>query len=73
MGQGVVMADPDFLMTIIGILVSILIVIIGWIGSRIYEQLGEINITLTNIDKELRQELSRIDTRLTVVETKIDR
>ena len=67
------MADPDFLMTIIGILVSILIVIIGWIGSRIYEQLGEINITLTNIDKELRQELSRIDTRLTVVETKIGR
>lgn len=67
------MADPDFLMTIIGILVSILIVIIGWIGSRIYEQLGEINITLINIDKELRQELSRIDTRLTVVETKIGR
>lgn len=67
------MADPDFLMTIIGILVSILIVIIGWIGSRIYEQLGEINITLSNIDKELRQELSRIDTRLTVVETKIGR
>jgi hypothetical protein len=67
------MADPDFLMTIIGILVSILIVIIGWIGSRIYEQLGEINITLTNIDRELRQELSRIDTRLTVVETKIGR
>lgn len=67
------MADPDFLMVVIGILVSILIVIIGWIGSRIYEQLGEINITLINIDKELRQELSRIDTRLTVVETKIGR
>ena len=62
------MADPDLLMSLIGILVGVLTLVIGWAGNRLYSQLDQINNTLLNIDKELRKELSTLDTRLTVLE-----
>ena len=65
------MIDIDILFVIIGGLMSTLVVIIGWIGNKIHERLGEINDTLSAIDRDLRHELSRLDTRLSVVETKI--
>jgi hypothetical protein len=52
---------------------SVLIIVIGWMGNKLHERLGEINETLATIDRDLRHELSRLDNRLTVVETKISK
>ena len=65
------MDQIDILLSITGGLISILIMIIGWSANQIHIRLGEINETLSNIDRDLRHELSRLDTRLSVVETKL--
>jgi hypothetical protein len=67
------MSDADILMPIVGGLMSVLIIVIGWMGNKLHERLGEINETLATIDRDLRHELSRLDNRLTVVETKISK
>ena len=67
------MSDADILMPIVGGLMSVLIVVIGWMGNKLHERLGEINETLATIDRDLRHELSRLDNRLTVLETKISK
>ena len=67
------MSDADILMPIVGGLMSVLIIVIGWMGNKLHESLGEINETLATIDRDLRHELSRLDNRLTVVETKISK
>ena len=67
------MSDADILMPIVGGLMSVLIIVIGWMGNKLHERLGEINETLATIDRDLRHELSRLDNRHTVVETKISK
>ena len=67
------MSEAEILMPIIGGLMSVLIIVIGWMGNKLHERLGEINETLATIDRDLRHELSRLDNRLTVVETKISK
>ena len=67
------MSDADILMPIVGGLMSVLIVVIGWMGNKLHERLGEINETLATIDRDLRHELSRLENRLTVLETKISK
>jgi hypothetical protein len=67
------MSDADILMPRVGGLMSVLIIVIGWMGNKLHERLGEINETLATIDRDLRHELSRLDNRLTVVETKISK
>lgn len=67
------MSDADILMPIVGGLMSVLIIVIGWMGNKLHERLGEINETLATIDRDLRHELSRLDNRLTVLETKISK
>ena len=62
------MIDPDILITIIGILVAALAAVIAWIGTRIHDRLDEINTTLSNIERDLRYDLAKLDTRLSVVE-----
>lgn len=62
------MIDPDILMTIIGILVAALAAVIGGIGTRIHNRLEEINTTLSNIERDLRHDVAKLDTRLSVVE-----
>jgi len=49
----------------------VLIVVIGWMGNKLHDRLGEINETLATIDKDLRHELSRLDTRVAVIESKV--
>jgi hypothetical protein len=67
------MSEADILMPIVGGLMSVLIIVIGWMGNKLHERLGEINETLATIDRDLRFELNRLDNRLTVVETKISK
>jgi hypothetical protein len=58
------------LMGMIGGLVGLLTVVLGWIGTRIHGRLDDISKSLSGIEKDLRKDLSSLDRRLVAVETR---
>ena len=58
------------LLTVVGALLSILVLVIGWIGTKIHGRLDSISMTLAAIEKDLRKDLSHLDRRLTRVEAR---
>lgn len=52
----------------VGSLLGLLVLVVGWIGNRIHARLDEINKTLTSIEKDLRQEVNALNTRVALVE-----
>ena len=65
------MSDSSILMPVIGGLMSVLIMIIGWSANQINTRLTDINETLISIERDIRKELSAIESRLSVVESRI--
>ena len=65
------MSDTAILMPVIGFLISVLIMIIGWSASQLNSRLTDINETLISIERDIRKELSLIESRLSVVESRI--
>jgi hypothetical protein len=56
---------------------SVFIAVIGWIGNRLFgelqgikDQISKTNETLGAIERDLRSELTHLDRRLTVIETR---
>lgn len=58
------------LLQTIGAVLALLAVIIGWIGNRIHNRLDEIGQSLASIEKDLRDDLTSLDRRVTTIETK---
>lgn len=65
------MSDTAILMPVIGGLISVLIMIIGWSANQLNSRLTDINETLISIERDIRKELSAIESRLSVVESRI--
>jgi len=65
------MSDTSILMPVIGGLISVLIMIIGWSANQLNSRLTDINDTLISIERDIRKELSAIESRLSVVESRI--
>ena len=65
------MSDTAILMPVIGFLISALIMIIGWSANQLNSRLTDINETLISIERDIRKELSIIESRLSVVESRI--
>jgi hypothetical protein len=68
----------ELLLAIVGSLISILLALVAWIGTRIHgkldripEQLQELNNTLHKIEIELRKELSGHEGRIGILETRV--
>ena len=67
---------PELLLTMIGGLITILLALVAFIGSRVHskldqipEQLNRLNTTLHKIEIELRKDLSNHDGRIRVLES----
>jgi hypothetical protein len=58
---------PYMIAAIAGLL-GILIGIVGWHGSRLFDQLDTIADTLKSMERDLRNELAKLDRRVSVVE-----
>lgn len=56
-------------MWVIGGLLSVLVLIIGFVGVRIHSRLDAISTTLNSIERDLREEVSELGNRVTRVET----
>ena len=65
------MSDTAILMPVIGFLISVLIMIIGWSASQLNSRLTDINETLISIERDIRKELGAIESRLSGVESRI--
>ena len=65
------MSDTSILVPVIGGLISVLIMIIGWSANQLNSRLTDINETLISIERDIRKELSAIESRLSVVESRI--
>ena len=65
------MSDTAILMPVIGFLISVLIMIIAWSANQLNSRLTDINETLISIERDIRKELSAIESRLSVVESRI--
>jgi len=56
------------LLQIISAVLALLVLILGWIGMRIHNRLDEIGQSLSSIEKDLRDDLTSLDRRVTRVE-----
>ena len=65
------MSDTSILMPVMGGLISVLIMIIGWSANQLNSRLTDINETLISIERDIRKELSAIESRLSVVESRL--
>ncbi len=68
-GVGIVLELLEFGFWIIGLLLIIVVGVLGFVGNRIFEQLDTLSNTFALIEKDLRDDLSALDRRLTKVET----
>lgn len=59
------------LLALVATLFGFLIAILSWMGNKVYNKLSEMAATMVNIDSDLRGELSHLDRRVAVVETKV--
>ena len=59
----------SILLSLVGGLIGILILIIGWLGNKFYLKLEEIANNLLLMANELHSRINRIDRRLVRVET----
>lgn len=59
-----------WLLQLVGGLLGLLVIIIGWIGGRIHKRLDEISVALTSIKTDLHAEIASHSERIAVVEAR---
>lgn len=59
-----------WLLQLVGGLLGLLVIIIGWIGARIHKRLDEISIALTAIKIDLHAEIASHSERIAVIEAR---
>ena len=58
--------------SLVATLFGLLVLIVGWLGNKLYTKLDEMSRSLNNMAGELHERISNIDRRLVVVETHHD-
>lgn len=56
--------------SLVATLFAVLVALLGWLGSKVYEKLNEISKTLVDMAGELHERINGIDRRVTVIETR---
>lgn len=57
--------------SLVATLFGVLVMILGWLGNKIYDKLNEMAKTMTAISGELHSRINNLDHRITIVETKV--
>ena len=58
------------LLSLVATLFGILVLMLGWMGNKSYTKLGEMAVTMHNIESDLHGRISQLDRRVTRVEVK---
>lgn len=56
--------------SLVATLFGVLVALLGWLGSKVYEKLSEISNNLVDMAGELHERINGLDRRVTVVETR---
>lgn len=56
--------------SLVATLFGLLVMVLGWLGSKIYAKLDEMSGTMRAIEGDLHERINGIDRRVTVIETK---
>lgn len=56
--------------SLVATLFGVLVALLGWLGSKVYEKLSEISKNLVDMAGELHERINGIDRRVTVIETR---
>ena len=56
--------------SLVATLFGVLVALLGWLGSKVYEKLSEISKNLVDMAGELHERINGLDRRVTVVETR---
>lgn len=56
--------------SLVATLFGLLVVILGWLGNKIYSKLDEMSGTMRAIEGDLHDRINGIDKRVTVIETR---
>jgi hypothetical protein len=59
----------SILLALVGALFGVLVAILGWMGSKVYQKLSEMAISLHKVEHDLRGQLADLDRRVFKVET----
>jgi hypothetical protein len=58
----------SILLALVGSLFGVLVMILGWMGSKVYQKLSEMASSLHHVENDLRGQLAYLDRRIYVVE-----
>ena len=56
--------------SLVATLFGVLVALLGWLGSKVYDKLSEISKNLVDMAGELHERINGLDRRVTVVETR---
>jgi len=59
------------LLSLVATFFGLLVVIISWLGNKVYEKLSEMAKTMHGIEIDLHGKITQLDRRITRVETKL--
>lgn len=58
--------------SLVATLFGVLILLLGWLGNKVYSKLESIESKITRIEFELRGEIQNVDRRVTRLETFVE-
>lgn len=59
------------LLALVATFFGLLVMVLGWMGNKVYSKLSEMANTMHNIETDLHGKISRLDRRVTWVEAKL--
>lgn len=57
------------LLALVAVLFSVLVLMLGWLGNKVYTKLGELSKTMHKVESDVHGRISQLDRRVTRVET----
>ncbi len=61
----------SILLSLVATFFALLVVVLGWMGSKVYSKLSDMASTMHNIETDLHGRITYLDRRITRVETKV--
>ena len=58
------------LLSLVAVLFAVLVMMLGWMGNKVYTKLGSLATTLHKVESDVHGRISQLDRRVTRVETK---
>lgn len=59
------------LLSLVGAMFGLLVMIVGWMGSKLYQKLSDMATTMHKIETDLHGKISNIDRRVTRLEANV--